>query len=48
MEPGQLAQQKAANAKVKDFGCDFDKAYVSNMTDDHKMDIKEFEDATKN
>jgi len=88
-----LAQEKATNAKVKDFGAmmvsdhskandemkalakskgitlpaaidskeqkvkddlsaksgaDFDKAYVSNMIDDHKEDIKEFEDATKN
>src|ERR1700712_1290761 len=93
VELGQLAQQKAANAKVKDFGgmmvtdhskandemkalakskgitlpdsvdskeqkvktdlsaksgADFDKAYVSNMIDDHKEDIKEFEDASKN
>lgn len=93
VELGQLAQQKAANAKVKDFGgmmvndhskanvelkalakskgitlpaavdaeeqkvkdelsaksgADFDKAYVSNMIDDHKKDIKEFEDASKN
>ena len=87
---GQLAQQKATNSKVKDFGAmmvsdhskannelialaksknitlpttvgadeqkvkddlsqksgaDFDKAYVSDMVDDHKKDIKEFEDA---
>jgi putative membrane protein len=93
VELGKLAQQKAANAKVKDFGAmmvsdhskandemkalakskgivlpdsidskeqkvkndltgksgaDFDKAYVSNMIDDHKEDIKEFEDASKN
>jgi putative membrane protein len=93
VELGQLAQQKAANPKVKDFGAmmvtdhskandemkalakskgivlpdsidnkeqkvkndlsaksgaDFDKAYVSNMIDDHKEDIKEFEDAAKN
>jgi len=93
VELGQLAQQKATNAKVKDFGAmmvtdhtkandemkalakskgitlpvaidtdeqkvkddlsaktgaDFDKAYVSNMIDDHKKDIKEFEDASKN
>lgn len=39
--------------KVKDdlsakTGVDFDKAYVSDMIDDHKEDIKEFEDATKN
>src|ERR1700709_245418 len=90
---GQLAQQKAADSKVKDFGAmmvsdhskandemkalakskgivlpdstdskeqkvkndlsgksgaDFDKAYVSNMIDDHKEDIKELEDASKN
>lgn len=93
VELGTLAQQKAANQKVKDFGgmmvsdhskandemkalakskgitlpdsidskeqkvkndlsaktgADFDKAYVSNMIDDHKEDIKEFEDASKN
>ncbi|PTR00078.1 putative membrane protein [Mucilaginibacter yixingensis] len=93
VELGKLAQEKAANAQVKDFGtmmvsdhskandemkalakskgitlpaaidtkeqkvkddlsaksgADFDKAYVSNMIDDHKEDIKEFEDATKN
>jgi putative membrane protein len=93
VELGQLAQQKAVNSKVKDFGAmmvtdhtkannemialakskgitlpttidadeqkvkddlsaksgaDFDKAYVSNMIDDHKNDIKEFEDASKN
>ena len=93
VELGQLAQQKAVNGKVKDFGAmmvtdhtkannemmalakskgitlptaigsdeqktkdglsaksgaDFDKAYVSNMIDDHKNDIKEFEDASKN
>ena len=93
VELGTLAQQKAANPKVKDFGAmmvtdhskandemkalakskgitlpdsidtkeqkvkadlsaksgaDFDKAYVSNMIEDHKEDIKEFEDAVKN
>lgn len=93
VELGTLAQEKAVNAKVKDFGsmmvkdhskandemkalakskgitlpdsidskeqkvksdlsaksgADFDKAYVSNMIDDHKEDIKEFEDAAKN
>lgn len=93
VELGKLAQEKAANAKVKDFGAmmvsdhskandemkalakskgitlptaidtkeqklkddlsaksgaDFDKTYVSNMIDDHKEDIKEFEDASKN
>jgi putative membrane protein len=75
VELGQLAQQKATKAKVKDFGAmmvmdhskandemeafdtdeqkvkddlsaktgaDFDKAYVSNMIDYHKNDIKEF------
>ena len=93
VELGTLAQEKAVNAKVKDFGsmmvkdhskandemkalakskgitlpdsidskekkvksylsaksgAEFDKAYVSNMIDDHKEDIKEFEDAAKN
>lgn len=93
VELGTLAQQKASNPKVKDFGSmmvtdhtkannemkalaqtknitlptaissdeqkvkddlsaksgnDFDKAYVSNMIDDHKKDIKAFEDASKN
>jgi len=93
VELGKLAQEKAANAQVKDFGAmmvsdhskandemtalakskgitlptaidseeqkvkdnlsaksgaDFDKAYVSNMIDDHKEDIKEFENASKN
>ena len=93
VELGQLAQQKAANSSVKDFGAMmvtdhtkannemtalakskgitlptaidtdeqkvkddlssksgavFDKAYVNNMIDDHKKDIKEFEDASKN
>ncbi|NOW96436.1 DUF4142 domain-containing protein [Mucilaginibacter sp. SG564] len=93
VELGTLAQQKAANQKVKDFGgmmvsdhskaneemkalakskgiilpttigsdeqkvkdnlssksgADFDKAYVDNMIEDHKNDIKEFEDAAKN
>lgn len=93
VELGKLAQQKAANSKVKDFGAmmvtdhskandelkalaktlkitlptainadeqkakddlskkssaDFDKAYVDNMIEDHKKDIKVFEDASKN
>ncbi|MDF2433035.1 MAG: putative rane protein [Mucilaginibacter sp.] len=93
VELGTLAQQKASNQKVKDFGSmmvtdhtkandemkalaktknitlptaissdeqkvkddlskksgsDFDKAYVNNMIDDHKKDIKAFEDASKN
>lgn len=93
VELGTLAQQKAANQKVKDFGsmmvrdhskandemkalaqskgivlptaisadeqkvkndlsskstADFDKAYVSEMIDDHQKDIKEFEDAANN
>ncbi|WP_428331674.1 DUF4142 domain-containing protein [Mucilaginibacter sp.] len=39
--------------KIKDdlsakSGADFDKAYVNDMIDDHKNDIKEFEDASKN
>jgi putative membrane protein len=90
VELGKLAQQKAVNAKVKDFGAmmvtdhskaneqmmalakskgitlpsaigqeeqkvkdelsakagaDFDKAYVDDMIEDHKKDIKDFESA---
>lgn len=93
VELGNLAQEKAVNPKVKDFGAmmvrdhskandelkalakskgitlpdaldkdeqkvkndlsaksgaKFDKAYVSNMIDDHKADIKEFEKAAGN
>jgi putative membrane protein len=93
VELGKLAQQKATDSRVKDFGAmmvsdhskandelkalaqtknitlpdsvsneekknmtdltkktghDFDKAYVKGMVDDHKKDVKEFEDATKN
>ena len=93
VELGNLAQEKAVNLKVKDFGAmmvkdhskvndelkalakskgitlpdaldndmqkikndlsaksgaNFDKAYVSNMIDDHKTDIKEFEKAAGN
>jgi len=93
VEFGKLAQQKATNAKVKEFaemmvmdhtkaneelkalakaknvtlpdslnadskkmwedlskksGADFDKAYVNMMVDDHKKDVGEFEDASKN
>lgn len=93
VELGQLAQRKAADPKVRDFGGmmvadhtkanddmkglaqskgislpktldmkdqkvkdelsaksgkNFDKAYVSDMIDDHKNDIKEFEEASKN
>lgn len=29
-------------------GADFDKAYVSDMVDDHKKDVAKFEDASKN
>lgn len=92
VEMGKLAQEKAVNAKVKDFatmmvndhskindelkalasskgitlpgvldqkeqdakdklsgksGANFDKAYVSMMIDDHKSDIKDFENAAK-
>lgn len=32
----------------KKSGADFDKTYVKLMVDDHKADIKEFEDAAKN
>jgi len=41
-------EKKSMDDLSKKTGKDFDKAYVSNMIDDHKKDIKEFEDATKN
>jgi putative membrane protein len=38
-------EQKVKEDLSAKSGADFDKAYVSNMMDDHKEDIKEFEDA---
>jgi putative membrane protein len=41
-------EKKSMDDLSKKAGKAFDKAYVSNMIDDHKKDIKEFEDATNN
>jgi putative membrane protein len=41
------AQKEMANLQAKN-GADFDKAYISMMVDDHKKDIKLFEDESKN
>ena len=40
--------QKVIDKLSKLSGKDFDKAYVSDMIDDHKHDIKVFQDAAKN
>ena len=40
-------EKKAMDDLSKKSGKDFDKAYVDLMVDDHKKDVKEFEDATK-
>jgi putative membrane protein len=40
-------KQKMYNDLAEKKGADFDKAYVSAMVDDHKEDIKAFEDAAK-
>jgi putative membrane protein len=40
--------QKVIDEMSKKSGKDFDKAYVNDMVDDHKKDIKKFEDASKN
>ena len=47
--PDSLSEdkQKKYNDLAEKKGTDFDKAYVSLMVDDHKMDIKEFEEASK-
>lgn len=47
--PAALSEdkQKKYNDLAEKKGADFDKAYVSLMVDDHKEDIKEFEDASK-
>lgn len=41
-------EQKHFDELGKKSGADFDKAYVKLMVSDHKTDIKEFEDASKN
>ncbi len=41
-------EQDIKNSLSKKTGADFDKAYVNDMVDDHKKDIKLFEDAQKN
>ena len=40
-------EQKVMDDLNKKSGKDFDKAYVDNMVDDHKKDVKKFQDATK-
>jgi putative membrane protein len=40
-------QKEASDLENKN-GADFDKAYIGMMVDDHKKDIKEFEDESKN
>ena len=41
-------ESKTRDDLAKKSGADFDKAYVQDMVDDHKKDIKAFEDAAKN
>lgn len=41
-------EQEAKDKLAAKSGAEFDKAYVENMLEDHKKDIKEFEDAGKN
>jgi len=41
-------ESKTRDNLSKKAGADFDKAYVKNMVDDHKKDVKAFEDAAKN
>jgi putative membrane protein len=40
--------RKEIDELTKRSGADFDQAYVNYMVDDHKKDIKEFQDAAKN
>jgi len=42
-----MDEKKAMEDLSKKSGKDFDKAYVDLMVDDHKKDVKEFEDATQ-
>src|SRR4051812_8515705 len=41
-------ENSAMDDLQKATGQDFDKKYVEHMVKDHKKDVKEFEDATKN
>lgn len=41
-------ESKTRDDLAKKSGADFDKAYVQTMVDDHKKDVKAFEDASKN
>lgn len=41
-------ESKTRDDLAKKSGADFDKAYVQDMVDDHKKDVKAFEDAAKN
>ena len=41
-------EQEVKDKLAAKSGTEFDKAYVDDMLEDHKKDIKEFEDATKN
>jgi len=41
-------ESKTRDDLAKKSGADFDKDYVNNMVDDHKKDVKAFEDAAKN
>jgi len=41
-------EQKIKDKLSAKTGVEFDKAYVDDMVDDHKNDIKEFDDASKN
>lgn len=43
-----MADQQSIDKLMKLSGRDFDKAYISDMIDDHKNDIKEFKYASKN
>lgn len=41
-------ESKTRDDLAKKSGADFDKAYVQDMVDDHKKDVKAFEDGAKN
>jgi putative membrane protein len=41
-------ESKTRDDLAKKSGADFDKDYVNDMVDDHKKDVKAFEDAAKN